>query len=90
MESGEQGHYVGLNNYVLWRRNNAGGCTHSRRVYMIPHSFMCWDFCEPSGGFAVPQVEAPSDHCVCSLHSPVLVEHCFFLICMLCSYPNGA
>ena len=45
---------------------------------------------EPPGGFVVPQVEAPSDHCVCSLHSPVRVEHCFFLICLLCSYPNGA
>ena len=42
---------------------------------------MHWDFCEPPGGFTVPQLYAPSDHCVCSLNNPVLVKHYFFLIC---------
>ena len=59
-------------------------------VYDPSLIYIHWDFCEPHGGFVVPQVEAPSDHCVRSLHSPVLVEHCYFLICLLCSYPNGA
>ena len=59
-------------------------------VYDLSLIYMRWDFCEPPVGFAVPQVEAPSDHCVCSLHSSVLMEHCSFLICLLCSYPSGA
>ena len=41
MESGEHGYNVGLDNYVLWKRHNAGGCTHSWGLYMIPHSFAC-------------------------------------------------
>ena len=49
-------------------------------VYDPSLIYIHWDFCEPLGGFVVPQVEAPSDHYVCSLHSPVLVEHCSFLI----------
>ena len=44
-------------------------------VYDPSLIYMHWDFCEPPVGFAIPQVEAPYDHCVCSLHSPVLVEH---------------
>ena len=52
--------------------------------------YMHWDFCEPPVGFAAPQVEASSDHLVCSLHSSVLVEHCSFLICLMCSYSSGA
>ena len=59
-------------------------------VYDLSLIYIHWDFCEPPGGFAVPQVEAPCDHCVSSLHSLILVEHCSFLICLLCSYPNGA
>ena len=42
---------------------------------------------EPPVGSAVPQVESPSDHRVCSIHSSVLAEHCSFLISLLCSYP---
>ena len=41
MESGEQGHYIGLDDDVLWRRHNAGGCTHSWEVYMVPHCSVC-------------------------------------------------
>ena len=37
--------------------------------------YMHWDFCQPPVGFVFLQVEAPSDHYVCSLHSSVLVEH---------------
>ena len=59
-------------------------------VYDPSLIYMHWDFCEPPVGFAVPQVEPLSNHYVCSLHSSVLVEHCSFLICLLCSYPNGA
>ena len=59
-------------------------------VYDPSLIYIHWDFFEPPSGFVVPQVEAPFDHCVCSLHSPVLVEHYSFLICLLCSYPNGA
>ena len=46
-----------------------GGCICPSLIYMH------WGFFEPSVGFAIPQVEAPSDHCVCSLHSLILVEH---------------
>ena len=65
---------------------------HSRLegVYDPSLIYIHWDFCEPPGGFVVPQLEAPSDQCVCSLHNLNLVEHCSFLICLLCSYPNGA
>ena len=59
-------------------------------VYDPSLIYMHWDFCEPSVDFTAPQVEAPSDHCVCSLHSFVLVEHCSFLIYLLCSYLSGA
>ena len=59
-------------------------------VYDTSLIYMRWDFCEPPVGFIVPQVEAPSDHCVCSLHNSVRVENCSFLIYLLCSYPNGA
>ena len=51
---------------------------------------MHWDFCEPPVGFAAPQVEAPSGHRVCSIHSSVLVEHCSFLIDLPCSYLSVA
>ena len=54
-------------------------------VYDPSLIYMHWDFCEPLVGFVVPQVEGPSDHCVCSLHSSVLMEHYSFLICLLCS-----
>ena len=74
MESGEQGHNVGLDNYVFWRRHNVGGCTHSRGVYMIPHSSVCIGISLCVGSI-VPRVEAPSDHCSSSLHSSILVEH---------------
>ena len=91
MESKEQGHNVGLDNYVLWRRHNAGGCTYPWRMYMIPHLSICIGISmNPLVGFAAPLVEAPSDHRVCSLHNSILVEHCSFLICLLCSYHNGA
>ena len=59
-------------------------------VYGPSLIYMHWDFCEPLVGFAVSQVDSQSDQCVCSLHSSVLVEHCSFLICLLCSYPSGA
>ena len=59
-------------------------------VYDPSLIYIYWDFCEPTSGFVVPLVRAPSDHCVCSLHSPVLMEHCSFLIYLLCFYPNGA
>ena len=44
-------------------------------VYDPSLIYMHWDSCEPPVGFAIPQVEAPSDHYVCSLHSPILMEH---------------
>ena len=44
-------------------------------VYDPSLIYMHWDFCEPPVGFFVPQVEVSSDHCVCLLHNPVLVEH---------------
>ena len=59
-------------------------------VYYPLFIYMHWDFYEPPVGFVVPQVEAPSDHYVCSLHSSVLMEHCSFIIYLLCSYPSGA
>ena len=59
-------------------------------VYDPSLIYIHWDLCEPLSGFVVPQVEAPSSHYVRSLHSPILVEHCSFLIFLLCSYPNGA
>ena len=45
---------------------------------------------EPPIGSTAPQVEAPSDYRVCSIHSFVLMEHCSFLISLLCSYPSVA
>ena len=45
---------------------------------------------EPPVGSVAPLVEAPSIHLVCSIHSSVLVEHCSFLIGLLCSYPSVA
>ena len=33
---------------------------------------------QPPVGFAAPQVEAPSNHLVCSIHSSVLMEHYSF------------
>ena len=33
-------------------------------VYDLSLIYMRWDFYEPPIGFAVPQVEASSDHCV--------------------------
>ena len=42
-------------------------------VYDPSLIYIHWDLCEPPGGFVVPQVEAPSNHCVFSLHSPLLV-----------------
>ena len=47
-------------------------------VYDPSLIYIHWDLYEPPGGFAVPQVEAPSDHCVFSLHSPLLMGHCSF------------
>ena len=44
---------------------------------------------EPPVGSAAPQVEAPSDYHVRSIHISVLVEHYSFLI-VLCSYPSVA
>ena len=91
MESGEQGHYIRLDNDVLWRRHNAGGCTHSWGGVYGPSSFcMHLGSFEPPVGSAAPQVEAQSDYRVCSIYSSALVEHCSFLIGLLCSYPNVA
>ena len=91
MESGEKGHYIRLDNDVLWRRHNAGGCTHSWGLYMVSLLFcMHLGFFEPPDGFTAPQVEAPSDYRVCSIQSFALVEHCSFLIGLPCSYPSVA
>ena len=38
-------------------------------------NYMHWDSFVSPIGFAVPQVEAPSDDCSCSLHSLILVGH---------------
>ena len=45
---------------------------------------------EPPVGSVAPQAVASSDHRLCSIHSFVLMEHCSFLIGLLCSYPSVA
>ena len=45
---------------------------------------------EPPVGSTAPQVEAPSDHLVCSIHISILVEHYSFLIGLMCSYASVA
>ena len=59
-------------------------------VYGSSWSYMHWDSSVSLVGFVVPQVEAPSVYYSSSLHNSVLMENCSFLICLLCSYPNGA
>ena len=99
MESGEQEHYIGLDNDVLWRGHNAGGCTHSwggggggggGGVHGPSLFCMHLGSFKPPAGSAAPQLEAPSDHRVYSIHNSVLVEHCSFLIGLLCSYLSVA
>ena len=65
---------------------------HSPLVGVYGPSLSCMNLgsFEPLIGSVAPQVETPSGHLVCSIHSSVLVVHCSFLIGLLCSYPNGA
>ena len=62
-----------------------GGCVYGLLLFcMHLGSF------EPPVSSAAPQVEAPSDYRACSIHSSILMEHCSFLIGLLCSYPSVA
>ena len=65
---------------------------HSPLVGVYGPSLICrhWGFSAPPADFVAPQVEVPSDYCVSSLHSPVLMEHWFSVVCLQCSYPSGA
>ena len=49
---------------------------HSLLVGVYGPSLMCryWGFSVPPTDFVAPRVEVPSDYCVSSLHSPVLVD----------------